>query len=265
MSTQKYKQESTSSSNKQIAELYKDLKEHRTISIFLIITSVLPFIGLGSVYFLADLFNPEQSSLWIWLALGSGTVAGMTVGFIPASFTAAVLGYNFRSFECLPFILATYIISCIIGFYIAKLFDRNEFVDFISKKYNLDVHKEIASENKFFISLMRLTPVLPFAATNALFSLLNVDVRRYIFFSFLGMLPRTLIFTYVGIQAKEISELSNMTSGGWYKIIMIVLMLASLSLINTIFKRKIKAKRLEHEEKKLQTFSVDNDSGVNQP
>jgi uncharacterized membrane protein YdjX (TVP38/TMEM64 family) len=54
------------------------------------------------------------------------------------------------------------------------------------------------------IILCRLSPVLPFAVMNILFSMLKVDLKKYIWGSFVGMLPRTVIAIAAGTQAQTI-------------------------------------------------------------
>ncbi len=66
-------------------------------------------------------------------------------------------------------------------------------------------------EGFLIVFLTRLSPLFPFSLINYGLSLTSVRFRDYFFASWLGMLPITILYTYVGSVAKNLTEL---TSGG---------------------------------------------------
>ena len=48
---------------------------------------------------------------------------------------------------------------------------------------------------------------MPFALTNLVFSLMGIQFKNVILGGFLGMIPRTVLAVWVGMEAKEISQL----------------------------------------------------------
>ncbi len=64
-------------------------------------------------------------------------------------------------------------------------------------------------ENGFkLVLLMRLQPVfLPFAILNYALGLTRVRLRDYVLASWIGMLPATTLYVYVGTSVKSISDL----------------------------------------------------------
>ena len=64
------------------------------------------------------------------------------------------------------------------------------------------------------VLLLRLSPIIPFNALNYALSLSKVKVRTYVLASFLGMLPGTAMWVYLGSLAPAAAELSSAASGG---------------------------------------------------
>jgi uncharacterized membrane protein YdjX (TVP38/TMEM64 family) len=78
--------------------------------------------------------------------------------------------------------------------------------------------------------LSRLSPILPFAITNVLFSLAGANLRPYLGASLIGMLPRTLLTLLVGSQARQIRVLLEQGGGSpALKIGLGLLVMASLT------------------------------------
>lgn len=64
------------------------------------------------------------------------------------------------------------------------------------------------------VTLLRLSPVIPFNALNYALSLSKVPLRTYVAASFLGMLPGTVMWVYLGSLAPVAAELTTSASGG---------------------------------------------------
>jgi uncharacterized membrane protein YdjX (TVP38/TMEM64 family) len=72
------------------------------------------------------------------------------------------------------------------------------------------------SENGFKIVLLtRLSPVLPFNLLNYAFGLTKVSLRDFVIASWIGMLPGTVLYVYLGSAAESIADLfSGPIDGG---------------------------------------------------
>jgi len=81
----------------------------------------------------------------------------------------------------------------------------------------LDHFLENVRANSFsWVFVTRLSPVFPFAITNALMAFLGVRVKQFFVAGTLGMLPRTLLALWTGTQAKTIQSLyQNPGSAQW--------------------------------------------------
>lgn len=72
----------------------------------------------------------------------------------------------------------------------------------------------VAREGFKIVLLLRLSPIIPFNALNYALSLSQVKVRTYVLASFLGMLPGTVLWVYLGSLAPTVAELSSAASRG---------------------------------------------------
>jgi uncharacterized membrane protein YdjX (TVP38/TMEM64 family) len=65
----------------------------------------------------------------------------------------------------------------------------------------------VAGQGFKIVLLTRLSPVFPFNLLNYAFSLTKVSFRDYILASWLGMLPGTVLYVYLGTLAGDLAEL----------------------------------------------------------
>jgi uncharacterized membrane protein YdjX (TVP38/TMEM64 family) len=72
----------------------------------------------------------------------------------------------------------------------------------------------VRQEGFKIVLLLRLSPIIPFNALNYALSLSTVPLRTYVLASFLGMLPGTALWVYLGSLAPAAAELSSTASGG---------------------------------------------------
>jgi uncharacterized membrane protein YdjX (TVP38/TMEM64 family) len=69
---------------------------------------------------------------------------------------------------------------------------------------------DAVAEHGFKIVLLtRLSPVLPFNLLNYAFGLTKVSFRDYVLASWIGMLPGTIMYTYLGSAANSLATLST--------------------------------------------------------
>lgn len=69
------------------------------------------------------------------------------------------------------------------------------------------IDEAVAREGWKIVGLTRLSPVFPFNLLNYAFSLTNVRLRDYVFASWLGMIPGTILYVYVGSLAGSLATL----------------------------------------------------------
>jgi uncharacterized membrane protein YdjX (TVP38/TMEM64 family) len=134
------------------------------------------------------------------LTLGAGVVFGVVNGSIAVSI-GATLGAT-----C----------AFLVGRYLAR--------DWVAKRIAGNdkfkaVDEAVAKEGWKIVLLTRLSPVFPFNLLNYAFGLTQVSVRHYFFASWLGMIPGTIMYVYIGSLAGDLASLAaggrTKTLGEW--------------------------------------------------
>ena len=69
------------------------------------------------------------------------------------------------------------------------------------------IARAVETEGFKIVLLTRLSPVLPFNLLNYAFGLTAVPLRTYILASWIGMLPGTIMYVYLGSAAKSVAAL----------------------------------------------------------
>lgn len=134
------------------------------------------------------------------LTLGAGGIYGVIAGSIIVS-AASTLGA-----------LAAFGVGRSIGrgWIRAKVRDNQKFEA---------MDKAVAKQGWKIVGLTRLSPVFPFNLLNYLFGLTNVSVRDYLLASWIGMMPGTVMYVYIGSVAGDIvrstSGESRFTAAEW--------------------------------------------------
>ena len=126
------------------------------------------------------------------LTLGAGIIFGTVKGFFLVSMAATTGAAA----------------SFLIGRYLAR--------NWILKKIGQDkkfkaLDEAIAEEEWKIVFLVRLSPVFPFTLVNYAFGLTKVSFGAYVLASWIGMLPGTFMYVYLGSAAGDIV---SATSGG---------------------------------------------------
>ena len=176
----------------------------------LISSSVLGYFALSNPDFFQNLSFGDQVIFWIVAVF----IMGLSLS--PTTFFALFTGYVFGFQGILPLIIA-YSLASLLGYFLAKKLKGEAIIALLRAKFPLDQFLENVKANSFsWVFLTRLSPVFPFAVTNALMAFLGVHVKQFFLAGTLGMLPRTLLALWTGMQAKTIQGLyQNPASAQW--------------------------------------------------
>jgi uncharacterized membrane protein YdjX (TVP38/TMEM64 family) len=117
------------------------------------------------------------------LTIGAGFVFGLWKGFLAVS-TGATLGAS------LAFLVARFIAR-----------DKVETIARRNDKFQR-IDSAIAKQGAKLIFLLRLSPVIPFNLSNYLYGLTGVHFCPYVLASWLGMMPGTFLYVYIGTASK---------------------------------------------------------------
>ena len=207
------------------------LKTNKNSFLFLLLLVILPFfassfIVLGIVKY-ETIIKDFHTTHWVLLYL----IASITMAFALTHTTfIALLGGFFLGWVSLLYMLPAYILSSVIGYYAAKLIDKGSFLESISGiKGVQNIVRNLKKRENLIIFFCRISPVLPFSLMNALLSILQASLKRYIVAGSAGMMPRTLLFVWLGMQARDLKELiENPSDNMASKILFIILLIFSI-------------------------------------
>lgn len=97
------------------------------------------------------------------------------------------------------------------------------------------------------IVLLRLSPVIPFNMLNYALGLSNANLGRYVIASFVGMLPGTWLYVYLGSLATTAAGLGEAShAGGRERLILTIVGLAA-TIVAVIFVTRAARRALEQE------------------
>ena len=141
------------------------------------------FVG---VYVLACVFLLPGSIL----TLGAGAVFGLPVGFALTS-VASTLGAT---------------ASFMLGRFAAR--------DWVARRASSSprfaaIYTAVGREGWRMVGLLRLSPVFPFNLLNYALGLTRVRLRDYVIASWIGMMPGTLLYVWLGAAAGDVARLAG--------------------------------------------------------
>lgn len=150
-------------------------------------------------------------------------------------------------------------VSATLGAAAAFLIGRHFARDWISRKLEGNarfraIDDAVAREGWKIVLLVRLSPVFPFTLLNYAFGLTRVPFGHYLLASWLGMLPGTTMYVYIGSLAGSLAALGqggrSRTPAEWALFVIGLVATAAVTAVVTRIARRALAKQahLESEE-----------------
>ncbi|VXD25308.1 TVP38/TMEM64 family protein [Planktothrix paucivesiculata] len=131
-----------------------------------------------------------------------------TILFVPGSLLTLGAGVIFGVVWGSIYVSIGSIIGATFAFLIGRYFAR----DWVTKKLeNYEQFKAIdqavSQEGWKIVGLTRLSPIFPFNLLNYAFGLTNVSLKDYFLASWIGMLPGTILYVYIGSLIGSLAQL----------------------------------------------------------
>ncbi|MCK5506865.1 MAG: TVP38/TMEM64 family protein [Thermodesulfovibrionia bacterium] len=169
------------------------------------------------------------------LTLGAGVVFGVVKGSIVVSI-GSTLGAT-----C-AFLVGRYLAR---GWVSGKISGNEKFKA---------VDEAVAREGWKIVLLTRLSPVFPFNLLNYAFGLTKVSLKQYFLASWIGMIPGTIMYVYIGSLAGDLASLGTggrtRTTGEWILYGIGLLATVAVTIFVTRIAKKAVASRIPLEENK---------------
>ena len=179
-----------------------------------------PAIFIGLYIVATVLFIPGSA-----LTLGAGAIFGVAWGSVYVS-VGSTLGAT------AAFLVGRYLARNAI----ARKIEGNERFAAIDKA--------VANEGWKIVGLTRLSPVFPFTLLNYSFGLTRVKLSHYVLASWIGMMPGTVMYVYLGSLAKAATGEHTRTTGEWVLYGVGLLATLVVTIFVTRIAKQVLAKRI---------------------
>jgi len=143
------------------------------------------------------------------LIIGAVFVAS-TVMMIPGSMLGLAIGAVYGPWWGLLIVSPTSVLGATIAFLLGRglLLARVEKKMAGSRRFDA-ISTAIEREGFKVLVLIRLSPVFPFTVVNYAFGLTRLMLSTYVLGSFIGMLPGTFMYVYLGAMAGDVAMLAS--------------------------------------------------------
>jgi len=206
------------------------------IAVIVAVLIVARVLGLGER--LGDLQDWIKSLGFLgYLVFAAIYIVAVVTG-IPGSAITIAAGVLFGSVVGVILVSIASTVGASLAFLIARYFARDAIARWLSKKEKFNRLDELTEKHgAIIVAITRLIPVFPFNILNYGFGLTRVRFFTYVFWSWLCMLPGTVLYV-VGTDA-----FANIAKGQipWTLIGIVVGALAVLTILGILARRRLKA------------------------
>jgi uncharacterized membrane protein YdjX (TVP38/TMEM64 family) len=188
------------------------VKKSAVLRVILLLTllaaGVAAFVLLPVKQYLADFVEWVRGLGW-WGPLVFGLVYAVTALVIPGSVLTLGAGFAFGVVLGTVVVSAASVTTATIAFWLGRTLARGWVEAKVAASPKFRAIDQAVGENGFKIVLLtRLSPVFPFTLLNYAFGLTKVRFRDYLVASWIGMLPGTVLYVYLGSTVREVADLA---------------------------------------------------------
>jgi uncharacterized membrane protein YdjX (TVP38/TMEM64 family) len=129
---------------------------------------------------------------------------------VPGTILTLAAGFVFGVAFGAALVSAGSLLGAMAAFLLGRFSTRSWVAERVARSPRLRALVAVTREDGFRIVLLaRLSPLLPYNVLNYLFGLTAVRFRDYALGSWLGMLPATVLYVYIGSLTKTVSALTS--------------------------------------------------------
>ncbi|MCM8538345.1 MAG: VTT domain-containing protein [Lentisphaeraceae bacterium] len=238
---------------KNIKNIFSDLDRLGPVLLFTILAPALGALTLTAT--VDSWFTPlkDSGSYIVLLFICCATIlAGLSL--IPTHAVSLVAGMLFGASLGPLYAIFAILFACLVSYYVSKAIIGNQLIDAICKRPTAEkLYKELLQESGvrtiYITALVRLSPIMPFAATNILLAAAKLKLSEFTIGSLLGLAPRIILVALAGAGLKEL-DLSK--SGGQELIILgIAATIATIVILGKLSKKILHKTLTTEQETKL--------------
>lgn len=130
--------------------------------------------------------------------------------FVPASLLTIAAGFLFGFFWGVIIVSIASNLGALAGFFLGRYVARDAVRLKVqdSPRFHA-LYRAVGKEAFRVIALTRLVPLIPFSIQNYAFGLTTASWQKFLAASWLGMIPGTLAFVYIGAAANTLTQALN--------------------------------------------------------
>ncbi len=174
-----------------------------------------------------------------WIAYVGAYVLA-TVLVVPGSILTLAAGFLFGLPLGVILVSAGSVLGAAAAFLIGRFLARDwvaERIDKLPRFHALDIATR--RDGFMIVFLARLSPLFPFNLLNYGLGLTAVPFKQYVLASWIGMLPVTILYVYVGSLAKNLAELTGgELEGGWPTVALLAAGLVATAVLTVLVTRR---------------------------
>lgn len=207
-------------------------------------TAVMPIVGstlmLGSMYSISPWLQANWEIGVVLVVFILTALSGLAL--VAINILGVVSGFAFQ----FPVGLAAYLTGIVgaatVMFFLAKRLASGGTLALVEKKPKLNaVRRALIDESAFrtflILVLIRLSPAIPFAATNFVVSASGISYKTFFLATVVGMLPRASAVVFVGSSLSELNFSEPQES--WLVIVGIAATVFAVVLIGVVARRTV--------------------------
>jgi uncharacterized membrane protein YdjX (TVP38/TMEM64 family) len=189
-------------------------------------------------------------SLGLWGPIAFFVIyLGAVIATIPGTIFGVIAGALFGSVIGVILISIASTVGASITFLLARYFARDAVAQWLSKNKTMKRLDQLTEDHgMIMVGLTRLIPLFPFTLLNYGFGLTRVSFKTYVFWSWLCMIPGTILVV-VGTDVLT----QGITQGHipWELVGVLVITALALGLIAWYARRQLQEKRKNQDEKRI--------------
>ena len=179
---------------------------------------LIAILGVGAASLILLPLNRWTLALVEWIQ-GAGATGVLvyalvyvaaTLLLVPGSLLTVGAGFAYGPIGGTLLVSPVSVIAALLAFWLGRFVARDWVARRVASNPKFASIDEAVARNSFkIILLLRLSPILPFNLLNYALGLARVRVRDYVLASFIGMLPGTFLYVYLGSLVTSASELAS--------------------------------------------------------
>ncbi len=196
-------------------------KRNSKVILSLFISAVFLILYFNFSDFLnLQVLKQSQADLKLWHEQNQGLavflyfviyVSLTAISFPGAAILTIAAGFLFGIFWGVLIVSFASTIGATISFLLARYLFQS-WVENHFRTVFLSLNQEFKKQGVFYLFSLRLIPLFPFFAVNALMGLTKIKAHHFYLVSQLGMLPGTILYVWAGVELSSLNQVSDILS-----------------------------------------------------